>query len=78
MHDQAGMFYLYTGLTPPPAQITAMQQPISICPLWAASCHSMISALTDVMSWKGSQADFAACTSLNADALVCGSPALRQ
>eukprot|EP00972_Heterocapsa_arctica_P109641 16141168-Heterocapsa_arctica.AAC.1 len=30
-----------------------MQQPIFVCPIWAASCHSMIAALIDVMSWKG-------------------------
>eukprot|EP00972_Heterocapsa_arctica_P005105 758410-Heterocapsa_arctica.AAC.1 len=63
------MFYLYTGLRPAPAQLAATQQPISVCPVWAASCHSMISALTDVMSWKGSQSDLAACTSVNAGAL---------
>eukprot|EP00972_Heterocapsa_arctica_P082343 12134038-Heterocapsa_arctica.AAC.1 len=66
MHDHAGMFYLYTGLKPPPAQVRAMQQPIFVCPIWAASCHSMTAALIDVMSWKGSQVELAACTALNA------------
>eukprot|EP00972_Heterocapsa_arctica_P018843 2785473-Heterocapsa_arctica.AAC.1 len=78
MHDQAGMFYLYTGLKPSPSQITTVQQSISICPVWAAACHSMTAALIDVMSWKGSQAELATCNALNAPALVCGSPALRQ
>eukprot|EP00972_Heterocapsa_arctica_P010451 1536265-Heterocapsa_arctica.AAC.1 len=69
MHDQADMFYLYTGLKPSPSQATAMQQPISICPIWAEACHSMTAALIDVMSWTGSQAELATCNALNAPGL---------
>eukprot|EP00972_Heterocapsa_arctica_P092439 13634333-Heterocapsa_arctica.AAC.1 len=50
MHDHSGMFYLYTGLKPPPEQKLALQRPVAVDTTWIAAGRSMIAARTDVMS----------------------------